>query len=75
MKYTEEEIIAFADAHVEKLMNEPIIDDSKALNIEVLYQLSGDMARYSEAIRNTNPNSRLFKATFEEEDTKIHMRM
>ena len=66
MKYTEEQIKAFAEKHVQELMEEPIVDTSKLLNIEVVYQLSGAIDEVSEAIRNTNPNSRLFQATFEE---------
>jgi len=70
MKYTEKEIEEFADKKVEELMSEPIENKDDGQNIEVAYQLSGDMARYSDAIRNTNPNSRLFKATYEDEDER-----
>ena len=65
MKYSKEQIKKFADANVNALMNEPIQPKRKSLNIEVAYQLSGEAQRDSEAIRNANPNSRLFKAALE----------
>jgi len=68
MKYTEEQINEFADKHIENLLNEPVEDTSNQLNIEVLYQLRGEAQEYSDAIRNANPNSRLFKSTYEDED-------
>jgi len=66
MEYTEEQIKRFATQQMQILMNEPIVDTSYLLNVEVGYQLSGAMKRDSEAIRNVNRNSRLFQATFEE---------
>ena len=64
MKYSVEQINEFADEHINKLMNNEYIVESLP-NTEYLYH--GELENeYSEAIRNTNPNSRLFKATYED---------
>jgi len=64
MKFSVEQIEEFANEHVSKLMNDEYIVESLP-NSEYLYfgVLENE---YSEAIRNTNPNSRLFKATYED---------
>ena len=67
MKYTDEQIKHFAAQNVQELMDEPKLDTSNLLNIEVIYHLNGDAEIYSKAIRDSNPNSRLFKATYEDE--------
>jgi len=68
MKYTDEQIKEFADKHVEDIMSGPVSEKDNSAHPEVLYHLSGLAEIYSQAIRNANPNSRLFKATFEEEE-------
>jgi hypothetical protein len=64
MEYTLEQIRGFAAEHTKKLMNEEYIVETLP-NSEYLY--TGKMEEmYSEAIRNTDSNSRLFKATYED---------
>jgi len=64
MEYSIEQINGFASERVRKLMNDEYIVESLP-NTEYLY--SGEMEdEYSEAIRNTNPDSRLFKSTYED---------
>ena len=64
MKYSIEQIKQFADNHVQKLMNDEYLVENLP-NSENLYY--GELENnYSEAIRNTNPNSRLFKSTYED---------
>ncbi len=65
MEYSKEQIKEFADAKVAKLMGQP--KEKMGLNIEVAYYLSGESAIYSEAIKKTNPKSRLFTAIYEGE--------
>jgi len=64
MEYSKEQIREFADEYIKKLMN----DEYKVMSLpndECLYY--GDVEeKYSQAIRDTNPNSRLFKATYED---------
>ena len=64
MKYSIEQIKEFADKHINKLMNDEYTVESLS-NSESLYygELEDD---YTEAIRNTNSNSRLFKSTYED---------
>ena len=71
MEYTKEQIEDFADEMVDKLMSEPKLEPTTGLNIEVAYQLSGQMEEDSRAIRQTNPYSRLFRATFEDDEPLI----
>jgi hypothetical protein len=61
MKYTDEQIKAFAEAHIEKLMNNEYLveTDLDIFPCNLTYE------DFSEAIRKTSPNSRLFRATFE----------
>ena len=64
MEYSIEQIKGFADEFVKKLMNDEYIVETLPNN-EYLY--FGEMEeKYSEAIRSTNPNSRLFKSTYED---------
>ena len=64
MEYSIEQINGFASERVRKLMNDEYIVEGLP-NTEYLY--SGEMEEeYSEAIRNTNPDSRLFKSTYED---------
>ena len=64
MEYSVEQINGFARERVRRLMNNEYIVESLP-NTEYLY--SGEMEdEYSEAIRNSNPNSRLFTATYED---------
>lgn len=64
MKYSKEQINQFADEYVSKLMNDEYLVDNLP-NSERLYY--GELEdEYSEAIRNTNPHSRLFKSTYED---------
>lgn len=65
MEYSKEQNKEFADAKVAKLMGQP--KEKTGLNIEVAYYLSGEAVIYSDAIQNTNTNSRLFKSTYEGE--------
>jgi len=64
MKYSVEQIMGFADERVNKLMNDEYLVESLP-NSERLYSGEHEDA-YSEAIRSTNPNSRLFKSTYED---------
>ena len=62
MEYSVEQITGFADERIMKLMNDGYVVESLP-NSEHLYY--GETEKYfSNAIRNTNPNSRLFKATY-----------
>ena len=64
MEYSIVQICGFADERIEKLMNDEYIVEGLP-NSENLYY--GELEEvYSEAIRSTNPNSRLFKSTYEE---------
>ena len=64
MEYSIEQIEGFADEHIRKLMNNEYIVESLP-NSEYLYY--GELeSEYSEAIRNTNPNTRLFRSTYED---------
>jgi len=64
MKYSIEQIREFADEHISKLMNDEYIVESLPNN-EYLYH--GELEdEYSASIRNTNPDSRLFKSTYED---------
>ena len=63
MGYSTEQIMGFADEHVEKLDYDELMVES-LLNSSILY--AGELEEeYSTAVRNSNPNSRLFKATYE----------
>ena len=64
MKYSDEQIESFADEHIKMLMNDEYTVESLP-NSEYLYYGALEQ-EYSEAIRNTNPNSRLFRSTFED---------
>ena len=64
MKYSIEQIRAFADEHVRKLMNDEYMVESLP-NSEHLY-FGALEDEYSEAVRSSDPNSRLFKATYED---------
>ena len=64
MEYSVEQIIKFADQHIDQLMNDEYVVESLP-NSEYLYH--GYLEEeYSQAVRNANPDSRLFKATYEE---------
>ena len=64
MEYSIEQIKEFANDRIKKLMNDEYVVESLP-NSEHLY--FGEMEKYfSNAIRNTNPNSLLFKATYED---------
>ena len=64
MEYSIERIMKFVDNRVRKLMNDEYTVEGLP-NHEDLY--SGKIEEiYSEAIRNTNPQSRLFTATYED---------
>ncbi|MCL2146879.1 MAG: hypothetical protein FWH52_03630 [Synergistaceae bacterium] len=64
MEYSIEQINEFADEFINKLINDEYIVESLP-NSECMYH--GEIEEmYSEAIRNTNPNSRLFKSTYED---------
>jgi len=64
MEYSIEQITRFANDHINKLMNNEYVVESLP-NSEHLYY--GEMEKYfSNAIRNTNPNSLLFRATYED---------
>ena len=64
MKYSFEQINRFADEHVQKLMNDEYRVEELS-NDKELYAGETE-AIYPTAIKNTNPNSRLFKATYED---------
>ena len=64
MEYSIEQIVGFADEHIRRLMNCEDIAESLP-NREYLYY-GAQEDEYSQAIRSTNPNSRLFRATFED---------
>ena len=64
MKYSIEQIKEFADMHINKLMNDEYTIESLSNSESLCYgELEDD---YTEAIRNTNSNSRLFKSTYED---------
>ena len=64
MEYSIEQIKNFAGERIKKLLNNEYIIESLQ-NSEHLYY--GEMEeKYSAVIRNANPNSRLFKSTYED---------
>ena len=63
MGYSKEEINKYAEKFVQKLMNEEYLVETLP-NTAVLYH-QGKEIRDSQAMRAANPNSRLFRATFE----------
>ena len=64
MEYSVEQIWGFADKHIDKLMNDDYIVERLPNSEQLYYGALED--EYSEAIRNANPSSRLFAATFED---------
>jgi len=64
MKYSLEQIEGFANEHIKKLMNDEYIVEGLPNSEDLYYGVLED--EYSKAMRNTNPNSRLFKSTYED---------
>lgn len=64
MEYSPEQIREFADIRVSMLMDDEYLVESLP-NDELLY-FGALEDEYSEAVRNTNPNSRLLTAVYED---------
>lgn len=64
MKYSDEQIRAFADEHIRKLVDNEYPVESLPNNENLFYGELED--GYFHAVKTSNPSSRLFRATYED---------